>query len=508
VTTIDEFRDTPFTKVHETYENSFLYMRPSVEMASGEVLLASTYRAVGSNQKMEGGVPKSGRGLLRLIAKGKRPKGASESTGIEPDDWRVVLQDTLRSPKQPNQSARQFLQISPLVPDTALYSLSARLTANSWNPGDLVKKLVQFGSDSIADANDLWDELFCALNIDCQDDVWAQFLDREFRSWRTQEHEHFFQSASALQLDEAIDAWHVQNCVAPARQFCRDLKAIISLKPQLTRRQWITLLESVIRLGAATHTMWLGAQNKAVADLLYAAILGAPSKEFNEESYRVRPLLKIDQFVSAQLKIAAVDAEKARLKINLLLIYLTEKFGEAFTTGALASINSVNEFARKLPDALDKSERARLMSDLQDLLEVDTRRFQCKTGRAKNIVEFLQHSLQQRQTSEVGLEPYDQGYFLRKRGAHRSARWEVALGPVAVIALVYCCTQGSPGNANMDDLLEHLERYGIELDPDNREVSSLVATLRGLGLVLDSPDAEGGMALISPFEKADMLENI
>ena len=51
----------------------------------------------------------------------------------------------------------------------------------------------------------------------------------------------------------------------------------------------------------------------------------------------------------------------------------------------------------------------------------------------------------------------------------------------------------------MDDLLDHLGRYGVELDPDNRESSSLVKTLRSLGLVLDSPDAEGGMALVSPF---------
>ena len=72
-----------------------------------------------------------------------------------------------------------------------------------------------------------------------------------------------------------------------------------------------------------------------------------------------------------------------------------------------------------------------------------------------------------------------------------------------MIALVFSCTCQSSGSANMDDLLEHLGRYGIELGPDDRESSSLVTTLRALGLVLDSPDAEGGMALVPPFEVVD-----
>ena len=501
--TVDEFKGEPFKSVHEAYDDSFLHMRPSVEMASGEVLLASTYRAVGSNQKMEGKVPAAGRALLKQIEKGVRPKNAPEGTGLQPDDWKTVLQDTLRSPKQPNQSARQFLQISPLVPDAALYCLSARLTGNPWTPGDLIKKLILLGSGSLSDAQNLWDTLFLALNVDSQDDVWARFLDREFRSWRTSEHTDFFEQASELGRDEQIENWQESVTLSPARQFCSDLKAIISLKSQLTRRQWITLLESIIRLGTATHTMWLAAQNKLVSDLFYSALFNEPLEELVDSAYRVRPFLKIDQYVSSQLKSSAVDSEKARLKVNLLLFYLTKKFGDQFTRGALSNLDSVNVFARKLPDALTSQERAALMGDLQDLLELDTRRFQCKTGRAKNIHEFLQHSLQQRRTSEAGLEPYDQGYFLRKRGTHRSARWEVALGPVSVIALVFCCTCQSSGSANMDDLLEHLGRYGIELGPDDRESSSLVTTLRALGLVLDSPDAEGGMALVPPFEVVD-----
>ena len=171
--TVDEFKGEPFKSVHEAYDDSFLHMRPSVEMASGEVLLASTYRAVGSNQKMEGKVPAAGRALLKQIEKGVRPKNAPEGTGLRPDDWKTVLQDTLRSPKQPNQSARQFLQISPLVPDAALYCLSARVNGNPWNPGDLIKKLIL--SDQVLYwMPKLWDT-FLALNVDSQDDVWLDF---------------------------------------------------------------------------------------------------------------------------------------------------------------------------------------------------------------------------------------------------------------------------------------------------------------------------------------------
>jgi len=76
----------------------------------------------------------------------------------------------------------------------------------------------------------------------------------------------------------------------------------------------------------------------------------------------------------------------------------------------------------------------------------------------------------------------------------------VSLGPVSVLALVHACTHNTRKPRTIDNLCQHLSEYGIEIDAQEVTDSMLGQTLRNLGLVLDSPDAEGGMVLINPFE--------
>ncbi len=69
-----------------------------------------------------------------------------------------------------------------------------------------------------------------------------------------------------------------------------------------------------------------------------------------------------------------------------------------------------------------------------------------------------------------------------------------------MLALVHACTHNASGPRTIDNLCQHLSEYGIEIDAQEVADSMLGQTLRNLGLVLDSPDAEGGMVLINPFE--------
>ena len=109
-------------------------------------------------------------------------------------------------------------------------------------------------------------------------------------------------------------------------------------------------------------------------------------------------------------------------------------------------------------------------------------------------------SLGNAQTSEAGMDTYDQGYYLRKRGNYKTAPWIVSLGPVSVLTLVHCCTHRAKGPRTVEDFCRHLTHYGIEIRAQDVPRSDLGQTLRNLGLVLDSPDAEGGMVLVSPFK--------
>jgi hypothetical protein len=148
----------------------------------------------------------------------------------------------------------------------------------------------------------------------------------------------------------------------------------------------------------------------------------------------------------------------------------------------------------------EKFDSKTFSNNYQDVIESDPRIVAGKKGVSSNVKEFLQHVLGQRQTAEAGLDSYDQSFFLAKKGNSKSGRWIVSLGPVSVLALVHACTYSARGPRTINNLCQHLGEYGIEIDAQEVADSMLGQTLRNLGLVLDSPDAEGGMVLINPFE--------
>ena len=100
---LEDYIRSPWAKTHGAYEKCFMHMRPAPEYASGEVLLASTYRYVGFSKDLvtEGKVPALGREFQKNIEKGKKGKNTQQDS-IDPDTCKRIVTGTLRSPKQPN----------------------------------------------------------------------------------------------------------------------------------------------------------------------------------------------------------------------------------------------------------------------------------------------------------------------------------------------------------------------------------------------------------------------
>ena len=490
---------------HGLYAESFLNMRPAPEYASGEVLLASVYRNVGFSEKVsEGKVPALGRDLAKRLERGRRP-GKSEGTGIGMDTWRALLSGALSSPKQPNQTARRFLQLCPLIPDAAIYSLSARLSSNSWNPGELVARLVGFGEPDHLRVQERWRDLFHQLSVGQNDDVWAKFLQKEFVSWRSDELRNEWHQPETAGSWPAIDRWHQGAAAIPAKQFVQDLDHTLVLKQCLTRRQWISLVESILRLGAASHVLWLcragGVFNSAVTSVLN----GDPPP--TEAGLRRKldigaPFWRYGQVAGRTIKDFAREFVMSRLTINLLLWHCEALHDGTPPAHSISSIPSMAAFLGYLASVRQLLRLDEYRQHLHKAIDENPRVVAGKEGIGSNISEFVRHVLGQRQTSEAGMDSYDQGYYLRKRGNYKTAPWVVSLGPVSVLSLVHCCTHRAKGPRTVEDFCRHLAAYGIEIRAQDVPRSDLGQTLRNLGLVLDSPDAEGGMVLVSPFKSA------
>lgn len=141
------FITDPWKCSHPAYENeAFFSIKPAPEFATAEVVVASLYRASGFELVSEKNVPANGREFSKETSK----PNFHDKTGskIDLETWRILLQGVLDSPKQPNQSSKRFLQMSPVIPEIAIYSGSARLAGSSWNPGQLIQRMIGLGADN------------------------------------------------------------------------------------------------------------------------------------------------------------------------------------------------------------------------------------------------------------------------------------------------------------------------------------------------------------------------
>ncbi len=496
----EEFLAKPFGQgnAHPVFEKSVFNIRPAPEFSTGEVLLSSLYRASGFEAVSEKDVKGNGDKLSKAAELARRRPG--NDGGIEPDTWRTVLDRLIQSPKVAKQSSKRFMSLSPVVPDTSLYSGSARLSGNPWNPGQLVMRIIQMGAATQDAAETTWKALHGALGVGTSDDVWARWLQGEFESRRIVN--EAWQPTNMPALGGLPSADRVRFKY-PAKQLVADLGGIISAKTAMTRRQWISLLEALLRIGSASHVLWLCEVNDRVWKAVRGVIEGngtnmpASDEEVATQILDVKSrMLSFGHPAIPMLRDYASKYLSARLGLNRVLWALNDLKSPVTNLDSMAGIRT---FLKIVMSQRKKLVDAEVINSYHELHDREIRTVSCKKGVGANLMEFAQYTLGQRQTMDQTLRGYDQGYFLRKRGEARNAPWVLALGPASVLAMTHCCLHGVNGPRSVQRLAMHLASYGVEFDLHGLNDSDLGRQLRMLGLVLDSPDAESGMLLVPPF---------
>jgi hypothetical protein len=497
---LQEFQKTPWQKSHGLYKKSALSISPAPEYASSEVLLSSLCRTIGFDGVNERGIPQAGKELDKKIQKLREKRSpAVDGASASAETWNTMLRGVLESPKLRNQSSKRFLQVTPIVAGMALFSGSARLTPNSWPAGSLIRRMVSLGSPDRHAGEALWNDLFTALSVDQGDDIFARWIEDETHAWLPG------QTWGLVPLPEdepRMDADDFANVrFLPARQFAKDLRAIIRAKEAMTRRQWTSLLEAILRLAAAAHVAWLCDVQARMWQCLSEALTSKGplgGEQAREAIFPANPqYMNYGGKALPGLKDGISGYLGARLGINSVLWSLQE--ASVPFDGNLSSSNDVAMLCQHVRDNHAVLSANRTMHAFLDLRESESRAMNCKKGIGANMLEFARHVLGQRDPAEPLLRGYDQGYVLKKKGNGTSSPWVVSLGPVAVLALVHCSLAGMSGPRSIHRLGQHLTSYGIGIDRHEIAASDLGHQLRMLGLILDSPDAESGMLLLPPF---------
>jgi hypothetical protein len=497
--------DFSIYKQHPIYKVSILDLGISPEYNIGEVSLASLYRQVGwkinsennkKNRYPESQVNLEVKSLVKKINVSENP-----DSSFTKEDLKLLIYNTLSSPKMPKQNGNMFPIMYPYVPDCALYSGAARLSGNPWNPGSLIESVVFLGSQNDKKANELWYDIFDKLSCDISDleeDLLARIVTKEFQLLRDPSNiwEFSEMSKAGQERDEKILEF------SPAKAFVGDLVKVLQLKKQLTRRQWLSILESLIRIGCSAHILWTCNLNIIVWNYLKARIYGQIDSDdsfISQIEEAQIDLWKLEEKAVPIIKEQIQKYIRAQISINYL-IGLDGLDHSAFT---LQTISGIKNFGELLESRFSKNEilRKELFLELSKKYEEDPKLMNSTKGITKNIFEYIRYSLGQKQTADSQKRNFDQSYWLRKKGAYTSAPWIFDLGPSSILTMVYCCSYGHEQNRTVKDLISHLKLYGLNVSLGEFEDSNLLKTLSTLQIIGDSPDAEGGMIIINPFEK-------
>jgi hypothetical protein len=439
----------------------------------------------------------------------------------------TTVLDHLATPTAQNTRGTSNIPLLvPLTPALSQVTAFARKTGGPFNAGAYLQGMILRGSDTPKKAQQLWKDIGHALAIrkweadGPRDDIWATLIedtltetepfDGIIEPWDggVSDVDSFLGNPS----DPGRNLLDISPC--PARAFVKDLPDLINLKSAITRRQWLTVLDSFFRLVLASDLLWISSINQGLQRELQHQLAGGaevpttskiPSTLLSRfEPITIGDTLKdaVEQetlyYVTARLFITVL-LEELRRTHPAQIEDITEAGGLNSPEGICHLLQTVHDHGGESLSHHVSTTVNNICSDTPALLQVT------ESGTpTHNYYSCVQYSLQQRKTLSDADSHFDQGYWAKKRLARDGTDYDAAPfvftpGPVALITFVHLACSGADGLGTVSDFRRRLGSYGVHFADGELNNGRVGRAIRDLGLVIDSPDAEGGMLLRTPF---------
>ena len=490
------------------------------EQCSGEMLTAELQREFCFQPLDDAFIQNTGSRLLKELRK-------SQSVDAV---WLSHFFDVVaRYPVQSRQAAKHDIAyVIPFIPSIALFSTPRRVTKRnegdsseqdrSWKPGLFIKECLSYSLPS-EQLDAFFKEFQSAVMVSDADDLFARFI--------TEKTDAALQDHLDVRIADKLssDAYrHGRECfmpqtvrnriaVAPFKRFADDIRAVLSVKPCVSRRQFMAMLESILRIGTSAHVLWMCNINRRLEKDLFALFNGGEG-EFTDAqlfdalnmpssgilSYGINFQSRMKEFFKAY--------ERSTKRLSFLLYRLKEvaslpreTFDWSSPEALVRSVNAINGYIKANPAFLTEYE-ADFSRHYLDAIKKYTLKVDCQ---ATHLLRFVQTALSQNnQPSSERYSRYDQSYLLRHRTHSNRSAVIVNAGAVTLMSLVHACSCNN-STVLLSNLVDALMAYGVAIPP-GEITETFKMQLRELGLTIDSPDAESGMVLqdiVGTSEEAD-----
>ena len=510
------------------------------EYLTSEMLMAAFYRALGFGGLKDSTVLKNSRDLHRMMYNNE----GFASGAFNGSEVKKLLEDVLLSPEEPSQKRSQkypeYLFLAPIVPETALFSNPVRLTrnlnaqgGNPWSVERLVKTLVSYCAESTEDSKRIWNCLFDKLSVahNNEEDYFAQIIQKVLLN-----------AADALRnqidgVNDRLPRWSIsvndsfdanrakkyykdRKCfskISPLDYIRSGLLSILELKPRFSRWQWVTMLDSLLRVSSVAFVIWLLDSHRIIYQMIQSIVFenGIIDTENPEDFFvreynrhRTTTVFCYGEGSSKAEKKIVTDYGRSIIRLSFLLAYVRQIDTVTYNKIDWSSISGFIHSLELLRGTFSNEDtREHFFTALSQVLNQRSNDITLKAARIRHLIEFFR-VLRQKLVieSQNDLIRNDQSFLVHQKADYVRAPYIVDFGSVACFVMVYCCAlkdkNGTRRVFSLKDFKRYLCSFYVSVRPSHEE--QFTEQLKGLGLTMDSPDADDGLMIRNPFfEEAD-----
>ena len=373
------------------------------------------------------------------------------------------------------------------------------------------------------DSKIIWDQMFDRLSVahDNEEDYFAQIIQKVLADAADALRTKMDDANDRLprwikQINDALNANQAEMYYKDRQYFAKispldnirsGLLSVLELKPRFSRWQWLTMLDSLLRISTIAFIIWLLDLHRIVDQMIQHFVFedGVVDLEHPEDFFvreynhhKNMTVFCYGEGSSKAEKQIVTDYGRNNIRLAFLLAYIRQI---DITTYKTLDWTSIGGFVKSLGELKNffknQSVKDQYFSALTQVLILRSNDMNLKATRPRHLIESFR-VLRQKIVVEAQSDfiRYDQSFLIHQKAAYTRAPYIVDLGSVACFVFAYCCA-GTRRVFSLKDFKHYLSSFYIGVRPSHEE--NFTEQLKGFGLTMDSPDADDGLMIRNPF---------
>jgi hypothetical protein len=511
-----DFKNSVSTKSIQNDRLRFFKLERAIEnLPSSSILIASLYRQIGLSPVEEAQVFINAKILFEKI-NGVKKIGKEFNN----EELKILFNSALNIPISQLQEKSNKFWISPIVPVIGSFGLSARdnekLSSSPWNPGAFLLEIISNCTKEDDDFIDITEKLFECLRIDddSSNDIWSMILQSEFNSicnnLNVGHISNSFDKANILRKFRDYRQKKIVHASNFSKTLISDLNSLLDLEKVLSRQQWIGLMEAFFRLTMFNHIINTLNLSRSYRDLIFSTLsMGRTNIEYENFMDFINFNIKLKNDSEKVSNIIRTDTDSKFININIksychyntFIEFLFLKF-DLDLENKFESIDSFIDLTNELlTEIVDVDTFNKLTQEFLKTHELLINDVSENSGTLKNIKESLEYLGRKKSTSGDYSRYIPDVNFLFCQNKNKQGNpymFELSPGIISVLTgLIFKRLNGQNFISGLE-FVNEIKYYNIDLSIKDISEGSINKIMLSLGIIVDSPDTEGGVLIVKP----------